>query len=119
MDESETGSANELAQRGFRVPRRQFVFVDRNGVPRAGGPLESPRMHLRQPSIDRGVTSFLWAFGLGLYIWLGMLAVGVEGATAFILSVLAACAIFLLVRLFGGDEIRKPPQSPKARAGSR
>ena len=39
-------------------------------------------MHLRQPSIDRGVTSFLWAFGLGLYIWLGMLAVGVEGATA-------------------------------------
>ena len=33
VDESETGSANELAQRGFRVPRRQFVFVDRNGVP--------------------------------------------------------------------------------------
>ena len=38
-------------------------------------------MHLRQPSIDRGVTSFLWAFGLGLYLWLGMLAIGVEGAT--------------------------------------
>jgi hypothetical protein len=76
-------------------------------------------MHLRQPSIDRGVTSFLWGFGLGLYIWLGMLAVGVEGATAFILSVLAAGVIFLIVRLYGGDEIRKPPQSPKARARSR
>ena len=36
VDESEIGSANELAQRGLRVPRRQFVFVDRNGVPRAG-----------------------------------------------------------------------------------
>jgi hypothetical protein len=73
-------------------------------------------MHLRQPSFDRGVTSFLWAFGLGLYLWLGMLAVGVEGATAFILSVIAACGIFLLVRLYGGDEVRKPQRT---RTGSR
>jgi hypothetical protein len=35
VDGSETGSANELAQRCLRVPRRQFVFVDRNGLPRA------------------------------------------------------------------------------------
>ena len=35
VDESEIGSANELAQRCLRVPRRQFVFVDRNGLPRA------------------------------------------------------------------------------------
>ncbi|HEU6445290.1 MAG TPA: hypothetical protein VFL61_09555 [Gaiellaceae bacterium] len=75
-------------------------------------------MHLRQPSIDRGVTSFLWAFGLGLYLWLGMLAVGVNGATAFILSVVAGCGIFLLVRLYGGDEPRRP-QSSRTRAGSR
>lgn len=75
-------------------------------------------MHLRQPSIDRGVTSFLWAIGLGLYLWLGMLAVGVDGATAFILSVLAGCAIFLLVRLYGGDEPSRP-QSSRTRAGSR
>jgi hypothetical protein len=76
-------------------------------------------MHLRQPSIDRGVTSFLWAFGLGLYLWLGMLAVGVEGATAFIMSILAACGIFLVVRLYGGDEVRRSSQSPNTRAGSR
>lgn len=76
-------------------------------------------MHLpRQPSFDRGVTSFLWAFGLGLYLWLGMLALGVSGATAFIFSVLAACGIFLFVRLRGGNEVR-PPQSSKTRAGSR
>lgn len=73
-------------------------------------------MHLRQPSFDRGVTSFLWAFGLGLYIWLGSLAVGVEGATAFIISAIAACAIFLVVRLYGGDEPRQPRRT---RAGSR
>jgi hypothetical protein len=78
-------------------------------------------MHLRQPSFDRGVTSFLWAFGLGLYLWLGMLALGVSGATAFIFSLLAAGVIFLFVRLFGGDEVRRPPtaQSSKTRAGSR
>jgi hypothetical protein len=76
-------------------------------------------MHLRQPSFDRGVTSFLWAFGLGLYLWLGMLAIGVSGATAFIFSLIAACGIFLYVRLLGGDEVRKPVQSSSKRAGSR
>jgi hypothetical protein len=76
-------------------------------------------MHLRQPSFDRGVTSFAWAFGLALYLWLGMLAVGVGGATAFIFSALAGGLIFLFVRLYGGDEPRKPPQSSRTRAGSR
>ena len=32
-------------------------------------------MQLRPPSIDKGVTSFFWAFGLGLFLWLGMRAV--------------------------------------------
>jgi hypothetical protein len=63
-------------------------------------------MHLRMPAFDRGLTSFLWAVGLGLYLWLGMLAVGVNGGTAFIFSSLAACAIFLFVRLRGEDEVR-------------
>jgi hypothetical protein len=58
------------------------------------------------PSFDRGLTSFLWAFGLGLYLWLGMLAIGVGGATAFIFAALSAGAIFLYVRLYGGDEVR-------------
>jgi 4-amino-4-deoxy-L-arabinose transferase-like glycosyltransferase len=74
-------------------------------------------VHLRKPSYDRGVTSFLWGVGLGLYLWLGMLAVGVGGATAFILSLLAAGAIFLIVRRYGGREVRRPPQ--RTRAGSR
>ena len=61
-------------------------------------------MHLRLPSIDAGVRAFLWAFALSLYIWGFMLAVGVATGTAFILSLLAFGAIFLLVRLYGGDD---------------
>jgi hypothetical protein len=38
-----------------------------------------------------------------LILWLGMLAIGVSSATAFILSLVAAGAIFLFVRLNGED----------------
>jgi hypothetical protein len=61
-------------------------------------------MHLRPPSIDQGVQAGLWAFGLALIIWLGLLAFGVGGATSFIMAALAGGAIFLYVRFFGGDE---------------
>ena len=61
-------------------------------------------MQLRPPSIDRGVISFLWAFGLGLFLWLGMMSVGVSAGTAFILSVIAGGAIFLYVRIYGEPE---------------
>ena len=64
-------------------------------------------MHLRPPSIDHGVVSFLWGFGLGLFIWLGLLAVGVSGATAFIFAALSAAAIFFFVRLFGEEDLRR------------
>ena len=61
-------------------------------------------MHLRLPSIDQGVQSFVWAAIFFLILWLGMLAVEVSQATAFILSLVAAGAIFLFVRLRGGDD---------------
>ncbi len=60
-------------------------------------------MHLRMPSIDHGVQSFAWAVFFFLLLWVGMLAVGVSGATAFILSLVAGGAIFLFVRLNGDD----------------
>jgi len=60
-------------------------------------------VHLRMPSTDQGVQSFAWALLFFVILWLGMLAVGVGGATAFILSLVAAGAIFLFVRLRGGD----------------
>jgi hypothetical protein len=65
-------------------------------------------VHLRPPSIDRGVTSFLWALVFGLYLWLGMLAVDVSPATAFIISAVAAFGIFFYVRLKGVDRPRRP-----------
>ncbi len=62
-------------------------------------------MHLRPPSIDPGITAFLWAVGLALFIWLGLLAVGIEAGTALILALLSLGAIFLFVRLRGGDQL--------------
>jgi hypothetical protein len=57
----------------------------------------------RPPSIDKGVSAFLWAFGFFLYLWLGMIAVGVGKGTSFILAALAGGAIFLYVRIYGED----------------
>ena len=59
-------------------------------------------MHLRLPSIDQGVQAFAWALFFFLLLWVGMLAVGVSSATAFILSLVASGAIFLFVRVCGG-----------------
>ena len=58
-------------------------------------------MHLRMPSIAQGVQAFLWALFFFLLLWVGMLALEVASATALILSLVAAGAIFLFVRLRG------------------
>lgn len=61
-------------------------------------------MHLRMPSIDQGVQAFFWAVFFFLLLWVGMLALDVSSATAFIVSLLAAGAIFLFVRTRGADQ---------------
>ena len=58
-------------------------------------------MHLRMPSIAQGVQAFIWALFFFLLLWIGMLALEVSSATALILSLVAAAAIFLFVRLRG------------------
>jgi hypothetical protein len=63
-------------------------------------------VHLRPPSIDPGITSFLWALGLGLFIWLGLLGIGISQGTALIVALLSFGAIFVLVRLYGEDSPR-------------
>ena len=63
-------------------------------------------MHLRAPSVDKGVSSFLWALVFFLYLWLGMKAVGVSGAIAFIFAALAGFGIFFFIRLLGEDRAR-------------
>jgi carbon monoxide dehydrogenase subunit G len=46
----------------------------------------------------KNVTALMWASFFFLYLWLGMLAVDVSGANAFIFSALLAAAIYLFVR---------------------
>ncbi len=63
-------------------------------------------MHLRAPSIDPGVRAFGWSVVFFGYMWLGALAIDVPGGIALVLSLLAACAIFVFVRTRGGDASR-------------
>jgi hypothetical protein len=60
-------------------------------------------MHLRMPSIDQGVQAFAWAVFFFFLLWFGMLLLDVSGGTALMLSLVAAGAIFLFVRLRGED----------------
>jgi hypothetical protein len=46
----------------------------------------------------------MWGFGLGAFIWLGMLAIGITGATSFIVGAVAGFGIFVYVRVYGADE---------------
>jgi hypothetical protein len=69
----------------------------------------------RPPSVDHGVISFLWAVGLGAYIYFGSLAVGVSSGTAFVFAALGAFAIFLYVRIFG-EETPPRRQAVKSRS---
>ncbi len=63
-------------------------------------------MHFRLPSIDKGVKSFVWAVVFFLYIFFGMKAIGVDGATSLIVALVAAFLIFLFVRTRG--DVREP-----------
>ena len=60
----------------------------------------------RPPSIDHGVISFIWALFLGGFIWVGLLAVGVNGGVAVAVAVVSAFLIFLFVRVYGEEEVR-------------
>jgi hypothetical protein len=61
-------------------------------------------VHLRPPAFSHGFTSFLWALGLGLFVWIGLLAVDVSGGSAFLFGFLAGVGIFFFVRLYGVDD---------------
>jgi hypothetical protein len=58
-------------------------------------------VHLRMPSIDRGVSSFLWSLVFFLVLFFGGLAVGVSSGPMLVLSLVAAFLIFLFVRTRG------------------
>ena len=60
-------------------------------------------MHLRMPSIDQGVQAFIWAFVFFLIVFLGAWLLDFPTGTSLVLSLLLAAAIFLIVRVRGGD----------------
>jgi amino acid permease len=71
-------------------------------------------VHLRPPSIAPGVQAFLWALAFTVYMWLFMLAVGVDGAVAAIVAVVLGAGCFLLVRLYGEDITRRRSRTRRA-----
>jgi hypothetical protein len=72
--------------------------------------------HLRPPSVSPGLSAFLWGAGLGIFIWLGLLAVGVSGGTSFIVGAVSGAAIFVLVRVSGTGGRRRQPERRGERA---
>jgi hypothetical protein len=58
-------------------------------------------MHLRAPSTDQGVRSFLWALLFFVILYFGMVAIAVAHGTAFLLSLVLSFLIFLFVRTRG------------------
>ena len=65
-------------------------------------------MHLRPPSVAHGVQAFIWAVVFFLYLWIGMLAVGISGGLAFMVALICGALIFLFVRVLGEDELARP-----------
>jgi hypothetical protein len=64
----------------------------------------------RPPSIDQGVIALIWAVGLAIYIYFGLIAVGASGATAIVIALVSLAGIWLLVRLRGEETpIRRRP----------
>jgi len=63
-------------------------------------------VHLRIPSIDRGVQSFVWAVVFFLFLYFGMVAIAIAKGTALVVSLVAAFLVFLFVRTRGDDDPR-------------
>jgi hypothetical protein len=66
----------------------------------------------RPPSIDQGVIALIWAVGLSIYIYFGLIAIGESAAIAIVISLVSLAGIWLLVRLRGEE---KPERRPNRR----
>jgi hypothetical protein len=75
-------------------------------------------VHLRAPSVDKGVSAFLWALFFFLYLFFGSVAVGVDKGPALILSALAGFGAFLFIRILG-DRAPRPPDGYPLQSASR
>jgi hypothetical protein len=62
----------------------------------------------RPPSIDQGVMAAIWAAGLAIFIYFGLIAVGQSSATAIVIALVSFAGIWLFVRLRGEEPVRRP-----------
>lgn len=76
------------------------VAERRPSEPAPNGVTSLPR-HLRAPSVDPGVSSFLWSLVFFVYLWLAMAAMGVSLGTTLILALVASFFIFVFIRTHG------------------
>ncbi|HEY8107706.1 MAG TPA: hypothetical protein VIC70_03310 [Gaiellaceae bacterium] len=51
--------------------------------------------------------ALIWAVGLGIFIYFGLLAIGASGATAIVISLVSFAGIWLFVRLRGEETPRR------------
>jgi hypothetical protein len=63
--------------------------------------------HLRPPAFGPGFIALVWGLGLGVYVFLGLLAIGVSSGSALLFAVLASVLIFFYVRLYGADQLNR------------
>jgi len=68
----------------------------------------------RPPSIDQGVIAVIWAVGLGIYIYFGLLAVGASGATAIVIALVSLGRMDVSVYDDSLEEWTRDPRRPVA-----
>ncbi|MGH3011089.1 MAG: hypothetical protein ACRDMY_04480 [Gaiellaceae bacterium] len=61
----------------------------------------------RPPAFSPGSQALVWGVLLGAYVWIGLLAIGTGGGSAFLFGLVAAVLIFFFVRLCGQDQLRR------------
>jgi hypothetical protein len=61
----------------------------------------------RPPAFSPGFQSLLWGLIIGAYIWVGLLAIGTDGASAFLFGAVGGVLTFFFVRLRGNDPLRR------------
>ena len=71
----------------------------------------------RPPAIGQGAAAFLWAVGLGLFVFVGMLAISISKATSIVVSIIAAAAIFFAILLFGANAAGRQKKKPSEDLG--
>jgi hypothetical protein len=60
----------------------------------------------RLPAVSPGVSAFLWAAGLGGFLFLGMVSIAISKSTSIVTSIVSAAIIFAAIRRFGAGSAR-------------